>query len=149
LAVFFKILFSVSGEERLVRFFLVFLFVHCEVESRAHRFDYEINESEGDGYENRCSGRCGNAGKPTDYNGEIENDKHEMNEKLCKVRFYEFYIKNEIAKCVNGRKKQDVNVIFCFKSFAAVGVGNQKKRIEDHNNKCKIKARMTQKAFKL
>ena len=138
----------VAGKEGLVVFFLVLFSVRCVVDSRADRFDYEVNESEGYSHENRSSvGRSG-AGKPSYNNGEIENDKYEMNRKLCKVRFYKRYIENEVAKRVYGREKQYMPEILRFKNLGTLGEREREGDIEDHNYECEIKARMTQKAFK-
>jgi hypothetical protein len=38
--------------------------------------------------------------------------------------------------------------IFRFKNLVTRGVSNCYKRIEDHNDECEIKARMTKEAFK-
>ncbi len=140
--------FCFSGKEALIFRFLVFLFVAGEIDSRAHRFYYEIEESEEDGYENsRFRGAC-RAGEVGYNNGEIENDEYEMNRELCKVGFDKFNIEHEIAKRVYRGKEEYVPEIFCFENFVSFGVCDCDERIKDHNDECEIKAHVTKEAFK-
>ena len=138
-----------AGEERRVLCFFVFLFVAREMEHRAHRLNYKIEESEGEGNENRCFGGACRAGEVADDNGEIKHDKYKVNGELCNVGFDEFDIENEIAKSVYSGEEKYVPEVFRFEHLIAVGVCNSDKRIEDHNDKREIKARMTKEIFDL
>jgi len=119
------------------------------MERRAHRFYYKIEESECKGNENRCFWGACRAGKVADDNGKIEHDKYKVNGKLCKVGFYEPDIEHEIAKGIYSGKEKYIPEVFRFENLIAVRVCNSDKRIEDHNDKREVKARMTQKAFEL
>lgn len=138
-----------AGEERRVLCFFVFLFVSREMERRAHRLNYKIEESEGEGNENRCFGGACRAGEVADDNGEIKHDKYKVNGKLCKVRFDKFYIEHEIAQRINRREKENMPKVFRFENFVAAGVHYGDKGIEHHNDEREVKAHMTEKAFYL
>jgi hypothetical protein len=72
-----------------------------------------------------------------------------VNGELCNVGFDEFDIENEIAKSVYSGEEKYVPEVFRFEHLIAVGVCNSDKRIEDHNDKREIKARMTKEIFDL
>ena len=113
------------------------------MERRAHRFNYKIEEGEREWNENSCFRGGSRTGKVSYNNGEIEHDQYKMHGKLCKVGFYEFYIEHEIAERVYCREKENIPEIFRFENLVAVRVRDSDKRIEDHNDECEIKARMT------
>ena len=140
---------ALFGEKRSILCFLVFLFVSGVMNSRAHALYDKIEESECDRNKDGRFFRCRRAGEPSDNYREIEHDEYKVNAELCKIRFDEFDLENEIAERVYCGEEQYIPEIGCIENLIACGVCDRDKSIEEHNDECEIKARVPQKAFYL